>query len=92
MNQRSTIPITQLINAVGAPYQNQHNRQVQEPNEDFKLCRQYTAFYFGIWRSYVPPCKLERQGDEDAEGEDLPGETGDGDIDGGFVAAGGLGG
>ena len=36
MNQRPIIPITQLINPIRTPNQNQHYRQTQNPNQHLK--------------------------------------------------------
>ena len=87
MNQRAIIPITQLINPIRAPYQNQQHAHRQKPRKHLKPSTQLPLPFRPLHKS---PAILEHQADENAESEDLEGETGDGDVDGSLAAAGGL--
>lgn len=88
MYQRPTVPITQLVDTVNTSRQYQNDGQTQESDEDFESLTHLLFLdltgCFGVADSVV-----DGEGDEDAEGEDLEGEAGEGDIDRDVGLAGG---
>lgn len=81
MDQRSIVPITQLINSVSTSYQDECDRQRQEHYEYLEACWQGPFLYLVPLRSYVVDSELYTKSYEDGQRKDLEAETGDGDVD-----------
>lgn len=92
MDQIPRIPLTQLINPITTPDQDQNNRNGHEPAENLKPFRQGRRSRCDTLPFSVPPDILACKTDEDGDDNDLEGKTCDGDVDGGAAAAFGIGG
>jgi hypothetical protein len=101
VNQRSIIPITQLINPIHTSYQNQHNRKAQKPHKHLepRIQLRPLALLGAAPSAPVADGVIGREADEERQSEDLEGEAGQSDVDadvgsavavGGHAAAGGL--
>ena len=88
MDQRAIVPITQLVDPVRAPYQNEGDCQRQEYHKHLEPRRQWRLLSLTPPRFRVADGELDAEGYEDAEREDLEGEAGDGDVDCRLAASG----
>lgn len=88
MDQRPRVSAAQLIDTINTPYQNEENRQGQESAEDLEPIRNGRGFVRDFLSLVISQGVFDDQGNEDAQREYLKGETGDGDVDGGFGSTG----
>lgn len=92
MYQRTRIPKSQFINPIGRPYQNKENRQRQECTEDLELPRYGCLGLRTLSCFHVADGVFNDEREEEGDGDDLEGETGNGDIYGDLRTAVGAGG
>lgn len=71
MDQRPRIPLAQLIDTVNTPNEDQHDGQAQKRHKHLERHGQLLATGSRIRGLEIAVRELERQSDEDAEGEDL---------------------
>lgn len=94
MDQRPTIPLTQLINTIHTPDQNQENGKAQKAHKHLKLRRQPFSLAFLSVASAAPVTDrvIGREADEERHSEDLEAQARERDIDADVGAAGAVGG
>ena len=92
MDQIPRIPLTQLINPITTPDQNQRNRYRHKPTENLEPFRQRRRSRRDTLPFSVPPDIFACKTDEDSDDNDLEGKTCDGDVDSGVAVAFGVGG
>ena len=91
MDQRSVIPVAQLVYPVRAPYQDQDDCRRQKHHEYLEACWQWGLALLNPsgspLRSYVADCEFYSESYEDGDCKDLERETRDGDVDCNFTAS-----
>lgn len=86
MDQRPTIPFTQLVNPVNTPDQDERDRNRQKNDKDLKRPRQGRRTRRHTLPFPVAVGILQAKGDEHHNGSDLERQTGNGDVDGGVAS------
>ena len=72
MDQRARIAIAELVDPIGAPDQDQDDRQGQEGEEDLEgPLDSGLGGFGGALPAQVLDGVIEREGDEESQGEDL---------------------
>ena len=75
LDQRSTVPLAQLINTIDTPYENENSCGCEEYSEDFELDREGSFIDFCIRGFVISPSKFQREGNKYTECKDLEGEA-----------------
>ena len=87
MDQWGTIPVTQLVDAITAPYQNKDSCGRQKSGKNLERRGNFLLLSRCLSPLAPPYDIFDYKSDEDNDEEDLERQAGNGDVDGGFAAA-----